>query len=475
MHAVVGLNGSGKSTLMRAIYGAHQPTEGEILLDGVTCRFRSPRDALARGVAAVPQELPVVPDLSVTENVFLGMLPSSGGMIRLRDAHLEAERILEHLHARAEVPDTRSPVSALGLAGQQLVTVARALVRHAGVIVFDEPTSALPGPAAARLREVIRTLRSDGEAILFISQRLTDVLDIADELTVLRDGLAVTQGPATDFTPESIVHWMVHGQAPSPSMIMGQSAHLLTPLTHDHEKVTAILSVRNLRTSRLHDIDLDVRPGELVGLFGLPGSGAADILRAIYGAEPLTAGTLTINGRPLRSRKVRDRIEQGLAYVTGDRQHALVADLSVAANMALPSSRSVGRATSPRKERRIASEQIEALNIQPPAPDAPVSTLSGGNQQKVIIARWLTGNPRVWLLDDPTRGVDAKAQQDIHEIIRDRIRRGAAGLIYSADPRELHQICDRGLLISGGRITAEIDPRGLTADELGSLLEGSRA
>jgi rhamnose transport system ATP-binding protein len=498
VHAVVGLNGSGKSTLMRAVYGAHQPSEGEILLDGVPCRFRGPRDALARGVAAVPQELPVVPELSVTENIFLGMLPATGGMIRLSAAHAEARRVLKHLHAEAEVPDVRQAAGRLSLAGQQLVTVARALVRHAGVIVFDEPTSALPGPAAARLRDVIRTLRADGEAVLFISQRLNDVLDIADELTVLRDGLAVAQGPAGAFTSEAIVHWMVHGRAPATAVdpvTESQVSVPSAPASVPAVPAGPVLTVRDLSARRLTGISLEVRAGELVGLFGLPGSGAADILRVIYGAESATAGAIILDGTPLtmprqlsqprrysrlrqprrlREQSVRRRIDRGLAYVTGDRPTTLVADLTVAANMALPGSRSIGRPVSPKAERRRASEQIRALNIQPPEPDVPVSTLSGGNQQKVILARWLTGNPKAWLLDDPTRGVDAQAQADIHEIIRDRMRQGACGLIYSSDPRELHQICDRGLLISGGRVTAEIDPRNLDADQLGSLLEGSR-
>jgi ABC-type sugar transport system ATPase subunit len=437
----------------------------------VPCRFRSPRDALARGVAAVPQELPVVPDLSVTENIFLGMLPSTGGMIKLGAARQEAERILKHLHAEADVPDVHRPVSELDLAGQQLVTVARALVRHAGVIVFDEPTSALPGPAAARLREVIRTLRADGEAILFISQRLADVLDIADELTVLRDGLAVTQGPASSFTSEAIVHWMVHGRPPGPEPATQPEAARRRLSTTG----TAVLSVRGLTAGKLRDISLDVGAGELVGLFGLPGSGAGDILRAIYGAGPAPSGTVAVTGETFKNQGVRHRIERGVAYVTGDRGKTLVAELSVAANMALPGSRRIGRPVSPASERRTAHQQIRALNIQPPDPDVPVSKLSGGNQQKVLLARWLTGNPKVWLLDDPTRGVDAQAQADIHQIIRDRVRQGACGLIYSSDPRELHQICDRGLLISNGRVTAEIDPRQLDADELGSLLEGSTA
>ena len=470
VHAVAGLNGSGKSTLVRAVYGAHQPTEGEILLDGVPCRFRGPRDALARGVAAVPQELPVVPDLSVTENIFLGMLPSSGGMIKLREAHQEAERILRHLHATVDVPDVHGLVGHLGLSGQQLVTVARALVRHAGVIVFDEPTSALSGPAAARMREVIRTLRADGEAILLISQRLEDVLDLADELTVLRDGQAVTSGPVSGFTSETIVHWMVHGRAPDMRAAPGPVGEAAAGQAAMDAR--SVLSVRHLGAAKLHDVSFDVRAGELVGLFGLPGSGASEILRAVYGADPTATGTVMLNGAEV-PRSVRRRIEQGLAYVSGDRGKALVADLSVAANMALPGSRRLARAIVPQRERRSAQAQIRALNIQPPAPEAPVSTLSGGNQQKVIIARWLAGNPTAWLLDDPTRGVDAQAQADIGRIIRDRVRDGACGLMYSSDPRELHQICDRGLLITRGRITAEIDPRALDPDTLGSLLEGS--
>jgi len=470
VHAVVGLNGSGKSTLMRAVYGAHQPTEGQILLDGVPCRFRGPRDALAKGVAAVPQELPVVPDLSVTENIFLGMLPASGGVFRERQAHEQAERVLAHLHAYADV---RRPVSSLDLAGQQLVTVARALVRQAGVIVFDEPTSALPDRAAARLREVIRILRADGEAVLFISQRLADVFDLADEVTVLRDGRAVAHGPVGGFTVETMVHWMVHGRPPVASGVRGGGEPPRDRgVSGGRPPGPTLLSVRNLATGRLRDVSFDVEAGELVGLFGLPGSGATDILRAVFGAESAAEGTIWLNGAELPV-GVRHRIGCGLAYVAGDRQAALVSELSVAANIALPGSRRVGRLLWPARERRVAVAQIAALRIQPPKADVPVSALSGGNQQKVVIARWLAGNPAVWLLDDPTRGLDAQAQADIHQIVRDRVRAGACGLIYSSDPRELHEICDRGLLISGGHLTAEIDPRVLGADELGGLLEES--
>ena len=475
VHAVVGLNGSGKSTLMRAVYGAHQPTEGQILLDGAPCRFRGPRDALDRGVAAVPQELPVVPDLSVTENIFLGMLPSSGGVIRERQAHSQAGRVMAHLHADTDV---HRPVGSLDLAGQQLVTVARALIRHAGVIVFDEPTSALPDRAAARLREVIRTLRADGEAILFISQRLVDVFDLADEITVLRDGRVVAQGPAGRFTAETIIHWMVHGRPPDPGGAGGVRGGGQSPREQgesggDRPPRETLLRVRNLATSRLRDVSLDVGPGELVGLFGLPGSGASEILRVIFGADPAAEGTVWLNGAELPA-GVRRRIGRGLAYVAGDRQAALVSELSVAANIALPGSRRVAQVLRPARERRVAAAQIAALRIQPPQAHAPVSALSGGNQQKVVIARWLAGNPAVWLLDDPTRGVDAQTQADIQQIIRDRVQAGACGLIHSPDPRELHAICDRGLLVAGGRITAEIDPRTLDADGIGGLLEGSK-
>jgi ABC-type sugar transport system ATPase subunit len=214
-----------------------------------------------------------------------------------------------------------------------------------------------------------------------------------------------------------------------------------------------------------------VRAGELVGLFGLPGSGASDILRAVAGADPTATGTVMINGAQA-PKTVRRRIERGLAYVSGDRGEALVADLSVAANIALPCSGHLARAIATRRESRTARAYIRALDIRPPAPQARVSTLSGGNQQKVIIARWLARDPRVWLLDDPTRGVDATAQAAIHRILRDRVRGGACGLMSSSDPGELHEICDRGLLITRGRITAEIDPRRLDPGKLSSLLEG---
>ncbi len=411
----------------------------------------------------------MVPAQTIAENIYLGMLPNRGGLLRDRSLNAQAQQIMAHLAAEVDV---HAPVSSLDLAGQQLVVVARALVRDAEIIVFDEPTSALDARAADRLREVIRTLRADGKAILFISQRLSDVADVADQLTVLRDGHAVVQGPVRSFTADTIVHWMVEGTPPG--ALEAASVPTAAPATRPAQAGPrkALLSVQHLSTSRVHEVSLEVQAGELVGLFGLPGSGASEILRAIFGAEPGERGSVQLDGVALPG-GVRRRISQGLAYVTGDRQTALVSSLSVTANMALPAARTLTRPIRPGRERRSARAQIAALNIQPSAADTPVSALSGGNQQKVIIGRWLMGDPVVWLLDDPTRGVDALAQAAIYRIIGDQVRAGACALAYAADPRELHQICTRGLLITGGRITAEIDPQQLTADELERLVEGT--
>lgn len=467
-HAVAGLNGSGKSTLVRAVYGAHQLTEGQLIIGGQPCRFRSPRDALGHGVAAVPQELPLVPALSIAENIYLGMLPNRAGLLRERELYAGAQRIMRHLHVTA---DPHHPVSSLDLAGQQLVTVARALVRNARVIVLDEPTSALDARAADRLREVVRTLCADGKAILFISQRIGDVFDVADQVTVLRDGQAVAQGPVANFTASTLLHWMVEGTPPG-AWHAPRPAASAPPSPARNGPRQALLSVHDLAANRVRDVSLDIQAGELVGLFGLPGSGASDILRAIYGVGPATHGTVRLDGDVL-PRGVRRRINRGLAYVTGDRQTALVSSLSVAANIALPTARTLVRPVRPARERRSAEAQIAALNIQPVTADVPVSALSGGNQQKVLIGRWLMRHPVAWLLDDATRGVDAQAQAAIYQIIRDQVRAGACALAYTADPHELHQVCTRGLLIADGSITAEFDPRRLTADELGRLVEGN--
>lgn len=471
IHAVAGLNGSGKSTLVRAVYGAHEPTTGEIAVDGRPCRFRSPRDALAAGIAAVPQELPVVPELSVTENIFIGMLPGRGGLFDQRAAQAQAEAIIRHLHGGL---DPAAPVGSLGLAQQQLVTIARALVRRATVIVFDEPTSALPAAAARRLRDVMRTLRGDGKAVLFISQRLDDVFDVADEVTVLRDGRVVAQGPASGFTRQSLIHWMVAGVAlPAAAAREAAPPAATAAAPPGPAGPAAILSVRDLSLpGRLAGVSLDVFPGELVGLFGLPGSGVTEILRALFGAEPAARGTIRLAGEPLGP-GIRHRIDRGMAYVTGHRQASLVPGLSVAANIALPAARRPARWLRRHREHADTAALIGSLRIQPPVPALPVSALSGGNQQKVLLARWLAGTPALWLLDDPTRGVDVQAQADIHRIVRDRVGHGSGscGLIYSSDLRELHAICDRGLIVTEGRVTGEVRPRELTEDQLRQLLE----
>jgi ABC-type sugar transport system ATPase subunit len=473
VHALAGANGSGKSTLMKVVYGAHRPTSGQVLVAGRPVALRSPADALRLGIAAVPQELPLVPSLSTAENIVFGDLPRRGGVVRWSAVTERAGAALRQVDGSGRIP-LDQPVGTLDLAAQQLVAVARALARGAATVVFDEPTSALGPKDTDRLFEVIDRLRTEGRAVAFISQRLDDIFSVADRVSVLRDGQLVASEPTRMLDPTTVAELMVGGA-------VATVAAEVTPPTSD-----VVLQVEGLSAGRhLRDMTMSVHAGEVLGVAGLPGSGVDELLLALSGRTAVHAGKVSLDGTRLTHMTATRQARRGFAVVSGDRRReGLVAGQTVAFNLTLTLNRRAGlRPVAVHTQRRQVAELVGQLGIRPADPSAPVATLSGGNQQKVVVGRWLLATPRVWLLDDPTRGVDVHARRDIHRLVRDQVAAtGAAAVMASSDVAELLEVCDRLLVVHRGRLAAELDPATATEHQVlavaggvaGSLARGGR-
>ncbi len=462
VHALVGENGAGKSTLIKILGGVHQEYRGHVLLDGHEVRFRSPREAEAHGIAVIHQELALIPHLSVAENLFLAREPTGRtGLLDRRTMHRAAVALLQqHLGLQLNVA---RPVADLPLGTRQLIEIAKALGRHATLLVMDEPTSALSETEAARLFAAIRQLRAGGVGLVYISHKLEEIYALADRITVLRDGQLVGTAAAADLPPERLVQWMVgreieqlfpkHAAIPGPERLRVAGLCLADP-----------------RTGRwlLEDVSLHVRAGEIVGLAGLIGSGASELLGAIYGrygAPP--RGTIFVNGQRQTRVSPRAALRSGLALLTNDRQASgLVLPMSVLHNLSLSTLDRCRRCglLSRRRERERCGPYVQRMNLRGPALTAPVSALSGGNQQKVVLARGLLSEPSTLLLDEPTRGIDVAAKADIYALLNELTAAGLAILLITSELPELLALSDRILVLHRGRITAEFQ-RGAATQE----------
>jgi ABC-type sugar transport system ATPase subunit len=455
-HALLGENGSGKSTLMKVAYGEVTPDAGELVLDGSRVSFANPLQATRAGVTMVAQEVPVVPSLTVTENILLGVMPRERGVIQWGAAHRRAEAALAELGS-AIAP--RALVGSLNPSDRQVVAIARAVAAQARVVIFDEPTSSLTAERTEALFEIIQRMKSNGLAIAFISQRLQDIEPVADMVTVIRDGAAVRTLPIEEADEATVTRLMV-GQS------LGDYFHRevrTSPAPHD---VAPVLSVRDLASGdALKGVSFDVRPGEVVGLAGLVGSGRVEIVRSIFGADRST-GDVTVAGRPHRRRTPRSSVAAGLALVTGDRKHeGLVGERSIMHNLTLVHNNKLSLApVRSAHQRRGALAAMRELQVRPADPNVRAGGLSGGNQQKVVIGRWLAGSPKVFLLDEPTRGVDVGAKSEIYRVIRELAAQGVGVVISSSENVELLGLCDRVLMLLGGEIVAD-----LPTDELDEL------
>ena len=445
IHALVGENGAGKSTLVKILAGVHVPDAGTILLDGVPTRIADPAAARAHRVAVVHQEPRLFPDLSVAENVFLADPPKGRlGEISWREMRRAAAKLFEQLDVRLDVG---APVRGLSMADQQLIEIAKALSVDAKVLILDEPTASLSAHEVERLFTIVRRTRDSGVAVLFVSHRLDEVFRLSDRATVFRDGRHVITAATRDLTTADLVRHMV-----------GRAVALFPKAEAAIGKI--LLEVRGLtRAGEFHDVSFTVRSGEILGLAGLVGAGRTEIARVLFGISRPTAGEVLLDNRPVHFGTPSAALRAGIAYVPEDRhQDGLVLDFSISDNITLP----ILARLFPRlfvrgaTERTLAQGYTDQLRVRMTGVDQLAQALSGGNQQKVVIAKWLATKPRVLILDEPTRGVDIGAKVEVHRIVSDLAASGLGIILISSDLPEVLAMSDRILVLHEGRVTAEI-------------------
>jgi ABC-type sugar transport system ATPase subunit len=463
VHAIVGENGAGKSTAAQIAAGVVQPTEGHVEFEGRPVAFGSARDAEALGIVLIPQELQLYESLSVAENLYVGRArPRTHGVfVAARTMRRRAAAQLARLGVEID-PSAR--VQELSHGNRQLVAIARALVLDARVLVMDEPTASLDEWEAGRLLGVVAALRAAGVAVFYVSHRLPEVLRIADVVTVMRDGRAVAGGPRREFDEAALVTHML--------------GRPLARMTRRASRTLGdvVFETRGLsRSGVFGSVDLSVRAGEVVGMAGLIGSGRSEFARAVFGQERPSAGTIRVGGRPVRVRNVRHAIGLGVGYVPEERQsQGLFLTLSSRDNvsMAALDRIQVCGVVSPSRERRHVERALAPLRIKG-ALDAPVATLSGGTQQKVLLGRWLALQPRVLILDEPTRGIDVGTRAEIYRLVEQLTDDGVAVLLISSDIQELLKLCDRVLVMRAGRVVAEFAGDELTEMNIGAAALGA--
>ena len=447
VHALLGENGAGKSTLVKIIAGVHQPDAGTLTVQGREVTLHGPAAARAAGIAVIYQEPTLFPDLTVAENMFIGRQPvRSGRRINRHAMQNEAAAVFKRLG----VPlDPARIARGLSIADQQVVEIGKALSLNATVIVMDEPTAALSAAEVDRLFEVVRTLRSQGAAILFISHRLEEVFTICQRVTVMRDGKHVLTSELSGLTAQDLVRAMVGRELAERAPAAGQAS-----------PGEPVLSVERLtREGVFTDISLTVSSGEIVALAGLVGSGRSEVARAIFGIDRYDAGAITMKGQRLRKSSPTSAMAAGIGFVPEDRrQQGLVMDMSVQQNIALASLGNLQRGGLIRAgaERAMASDWATRLKIKHGRLTDPVATLSGGNQQKVVLAKWLGRKPRLLIVDEPTRGIDVGTKAEVHQLLTDLARSGVAVLMISSELPEVLGVSDRILVMREGELVAEL-------------------
>lgn len=467
VHCLAGENGAGKSTLIRVLTGALKRDAGEYLVDGSPMpQSLTPAVPRAAGIAAVYQELSLLPDLSVAENLLMGRFPARGGVVRrgsLRDQAVDRlSRVgLEDL-------DTTRPVAELPAATRQLVEIAKVLGDDPRVIIFDEPTTALSGAEAEALLRRITALRDGGVAILYVSHRLEEMFEIGDRVTVLRDGGVTKTAPMSEFTEDTLIASMV-----------GRDVEELYPSASDRtEQSSALLRVRGLRPpGSTHAVDLDVRAGEIVGIAGLLGAGRSELLRAVFGADKPEAGSVEVDGKQVPLGRPRDAVRCGIGLLSEDRKElGLLPELTIRENVSVASLSGIASRglLSRRREADRVDSILDGLRLKAGSYDQPVSTLSGGNQQKVLVARWLLSGVRVLLFDEPTKGVDVGAKAELYALIGDLASRGFAIVVVSSYLPELLGLVDRILVLRTGQLVGDVPAAEATEEGLLRLASTGR-
>ncbi|WP_228980240.1 sugar ABC transporter ATP-binding protein [Paraburkholderia gardini] len=453
VHALIGQNGAGKSTMIKILTGAYRRSGGTVRFEGREIDFRTPKEAREAGISTIYQEINLVPFRSVAENIFLGREPRRFGLIDWRAVQQRAAALLESFGLQIDV---KKPVGSHSTAIQQMVALARAVSTDARMVIMDESTSSLDEREVELLFNVVRKLRDDGRAVIFVSHRLDELYALCDRVTVMRDGQTVAQSAMADMGKLQLVTTML-GRTLA-AVVQDDTAAREANLAR---RGAQTLSAKNLAAHpKVNDVSLDVHAGEAVGLAGLLGSGRTETMRLLFGADPATRGVLEIDGKPVALKSPQDAIARGLAYLTEDRKlEGIVPELSVRDNLTLVCLRTLSKhgIVDVKKQQEIVDQFIASLGIKLRSPDQPIRELSGGNQQKVLLARWLATQPRVLLLDEPTRGIDVGAKADVAKIVRELRDAGLAVLMSASELEELTAVADRAVVIRDGRTVAELN------------------
>ena len=459
VHMLLGENGAGKSSLMKILCGAYRRDGGDIVLDGKPLDLSAPADATAAGVSVIFQEYSLVPYLDIAQNIFLGREPTFAGgtMVDTRRLYSDARSVLERIGFDI---DPHTLIHTLGIAQQQMVEIAKALSQNARILVMDEPTAALSDRETERLFAMIRQLKGQGVAIIYISHRLAEVFALGDRITILRDGRNVGETTPSATTPAELVSSMV-----------GRSVDLTYPRNFQTPGEVVLELDKVSARNGISDISLQVRRGEIVGLSGLVGSGRTEIARAIFGIDEITSGTIRVAGKAIKSRVDR-MVDIGVALIPESRKieglalEQTVKDNLVTAGMAKLFPNGL---FSPRRARQLAVSLIEKLRIATPSPDHLASSLSGGNQQKIVIGKWLATEPRLFIFDEPTRGIDVGSKAQIFALIDKLVSEGAAVLMISSEQIEITHVCDRTYVMRDKRIVGHLSRPDITEKNIVEL------
>ncbi len=461
VNAILGENGAGKSTLLKVLTGVYSKYEGTIQLDGKPIRFNSVREAQEAGIAIIHQELNLIPQLTVAENLFLGReIRNSFGLIDTSEMHAQTQAILEKLNLNLS---PQIPVRRLKVGEQQLVEIAKALLTDAEVILMDEPTSALSDTEIANLHRIIESLKKESKTIVYISHKMDELFRIADHYTVLRDGQMVGEGEMLQTIEQELIRMMVGREVQiDPKMITSVKEDIVLKvndlcLQHPYVKQRQVLK----------NISFDLKRGEILGIFGLMGAGRTELMETLFGLHPgRSEYQLEIDGKLVQFKSPKAAIQHGLAFITEDRkEEGLVLGMDISSNISLPT---IGQKTvlQGAKEKELAQSYIDQLAIKTPSAEQLCRNLSGGNQQKVVLAKWLSTNPKILFMDEPTRGIDIKAKQEIYELIKTLAHRGMSIILVSSEIPEILTLSDRILVMAEGRITGTFQASGVNEDQL---------
>src|SRR5215204_2236590 len=461
IHGLVGENGAGKSTLMKILSGVHTPDEGEIVLRGKEVKFATPAESKARGIGMIYQELSCMPALTVAENVFLGSQPTTrSGLIDWKKMRREAG---EHLTSLGISADVSSPLGRLSLGGQQLVEIARVVFSGASIIVLDEPTSALSAPESARLFAAIGELKARGSSLVFISHFLEDVLTVSDRVTVLKNARKVATLPNVGLTKHHLIQLMIGRDAETLAESYEGGVMLPTPST-----ATPVLEVEELSLAgSFSDVSFDARPGEILGIFGNLGAGMTEVARVLFGREQPTSGTMLLDGKPIAPKTTREAKRLGIAYLSENRRATIFPRHEIFKNITLAHlDEIVGGLVRQSREVTIADNLVKRTGVRPPNSGLAAGNLSGGNQQKVALAKWLTVQPKVLILNEPTRGMDVGAKREVLDLIKALKAEGVAVILISTEPETVLAEADRILVMTKGQIAKEFSGERVSKDLL---------